>query len=77
MNETELLLAFQCCNEPKLEHRHCCDCPLFNESECHTKLCEFAIDLILRNRARTERLSQDVNHLQTTLEYLNEHLRSD
>lgn len=75
MNESDLLSALQACATPTVTDRHCELCPLHTEHDCHVALCELTIDYILRNRSKVERLHNDVNHLQTTLDAISSSLR--
>lgn len=77
MTESEILSAFQACNASCVSDRHCEVCPLHMEHDCHVALCSLAIDLILRNRAKNERMVHDINYLQATLDEMTHHLIGD
>lgn len=61
MTARELMYAFQCCSPSDKFERDCGNCPFSNSTNCHTELCESAIDFILHEQGKYERFSRGVD----------------
>ena len=61
MTDRELMTALQCCSPATVSDRNCASCPFFRFKNCHTKLCEYLIDYIVREQGKTERFARGVD----------------
>ena len=61
MTARELMYAFQCCMPSAKAERDCGNCPFYNSTDCHTELCESAVEYIMREQSKGERFARGVD----------------
>lgn len=57
MSDEEIMKALECCGDP---YSICAECPIKDDHGCNEQLANYALDLITRQKAETERLKKEI-----------------